>query len=197
MIDASSSNFIVRDCLDLGILILNSAWPRLGVFASHHVGALPIRDLAGGRRIDARHRPQAGHTLGTRRSRRLLPCGPTSRPPKRRLPPHAHRRAEQPEHRRLPARPCDAGLQREPRQSHTHPLVQPRLLHPGAVHFRQRRPRRLPLRGEMFNLTTTPRFHNQNTTIGAANPGIITTAGSPSSHQCIQRQIQVAAKFTF
>lgn len=58
-------------------------------------------------------------------------------------------------------------------------------------------PRQLQLRGEMFNLTNTPQFNNPNTTIGVANTGIITAAGSPSSFQRIQRQIQVAAKFTF
>ncbi len=58
-------------------------------------------------------------------------------------------------------------------------------------------PRQLQLRGEMFNLTNTPQFNNPNTTIGVANTGIITSAGSPRSFQRIQRQIQVAAKFTF
>ena len=49
--------------------------------------------------------------------------------------------------------------------------------------------RQLQLRGEMLDITDTP--------IGVANSGIITSAGSPTSFPRIQRQIQVAAKFTF
>jgi hypothetical protein len=55
----------------------------------------------------------------------------------------------------------------------------------------------LQLRGEIFNLTNTPQFNNPNTTIGVATTGVISSAGSPSSFQRIQRQIQLAAKFTF
>lgn len=62
---------------------------------------------------------------------------------------------------------------------------------------RGEKPKQLQLRGEMFNLTNTPQFNNPNTTIGVANAGIITSAGSPSSFQRIQRQVQVAAKFVF
>ncbi len=55
----------------------------------------------------------------------------------------------------------------------------------------------LQLRGELFNVTNTPQFNNPNTTIGVAQSGVINSAGSPSSFQRIQRQIQLAAKFTF
>lgn len=58
-------------------------------------------------------------------------------------------------------------------------------------------PKQLQLRGEMFNLTNTPQFNNPNTTIGVANTGIITAAGSPTSFQRIQRQIQIAVRFLF
>jgi hypothetical protein len=58
-------------------------------------------------------------------------------------------------------------------------------------------PKVLQLRGEIFNLTNTPQFNNPNTTIGVATTGVISSAGSPSSFQRIQRQIQLAAKFTF
>ncbi len=58
-------------------------------------------------------------------------------------------------------------------------------------------PKVLQLRGEIFNLTNTPQFNNPNTTIGVATTGIISSAGSPSSFQRIQRQVQLAAKFTF
>lgn len=58
-------------------------------------------------------------------------------------------------------------------------------------------PKMLQLRGEMFNITNTPQFNNPNTTIGVANSGIVAAAGSPSSFQRIQRQIQIAAKFVF
>ena len=58
-------------------------------------------------------------------------------------------------------------------------------------------PKVLQLRGEIFNLTNTPQFNNPNTTIGVASTGVISSAGSPSSFQRIQRQVQLAAKFTF
>jgi hypothetical protein len=49
----------------------------------------------------------------------------------------------------------------------------------------------------MFNITNTPQFNNPNTTIGVANTGLIAAAGSPTSFQRIQRQIQLAARFIF
>jgi hypothetical protein len=58
-------------------------------------------------------------------------------------------------------------------------------------------PKMLQIRGEIFNLTNTPQFNNPNTTIGVAQSGVINSAGSPSSFQRIQRQVQLAAKFTF
>jgi len=58
-------------------------------------------------------------------------------------------------------------------------------------------PKTLQLRGEMFNITNTPQFNNPNTTIGVAATSTINSAGSPSSFQRIQRQIQVAVKFIF
>ena len=57
--------------------------------------------------------------------------------------------------------------------------------------------KQLQLRGEIFNVTNTPQFNNPNTTIGLAVTGLISSAGSPSSFQRIQRQIQLAAKFVF
>lgn len=58
-------------------------------------------------------------------------------------------------------------------------------------------PKVLQIRGEIFNLTNTPQFNNPNTTIGVQNVAVINAAGSPSSFQRIQRQVQIAAKFTF
>ena len=58
-------------------------------------------------------------------------------------------------------------------------------------------PRQLQIRGEIFNLTNTPQFNNPNTTIGVATTGLISSAGSPTSFQRIQRQVQLAMKFTF
>jgi hypothetical protein len=58
-------------------------------------------------------------------------------------------------------------------------------------------PKQLQLRGEMFNITNTPQFNNPNTTIGVQNSGIIAAAGSPTSFQRIQRQIQLAVRFIF
>ena len=58
-------------------------------------------------------------------------------------------------------------------------------------------PRQLQLRGEVFNVTNTPQFNNPNTTIGVGNSASINSAGSPSSFQRINRQIQLAAKFIF
>jgi hypothetical protein len=58
-------------------------------------------------------------------------------------------------------------------------------------------PKQLQLRGEMFNITNTPQFNNPNTTIGVTAAGLISAAGSPSSFQRIQRQIQLGIKFLF
>ena len=58
-------------------------------------------------------------------------------------------------------------------------------------------PKQLQLRGEMFNLTNTPQFNNPNTTIGVNTSGLISSAGSPSSFQRIQRQIQLGIKLLF
>jgi hypothetical protein len=58
-------------------------------------------------------------------------------------------------------------------------------------------PKMLQIRGEVFNVTNTPQFNNPNTTIGVNNAGVISSAGSPSSFQRIQRQVQLAARFTF
>jgi hypothetical protein len=58
-------------------------------------------------------------------------------------------------------------------------------------------PKQLQIRGEVFNVTNTPQFNNPNVTIGVANAGTINSAGSPSSFQRIQRQIQLGAKFLF
>jgi len=58
-------------------------------------------------------------------------------------------------------------------------------------------PKLLQIRGEIFNLTNTPQFNNPNVTIGVATTGVVSSAGSPTSFQRIQRQIQLGAKFTF
>jgi hypothetical protein len=58
-------------------------------------------------------------------------------------------------------------------------------------------PKRLQLRGELFNVTNTPQFNNPNVTIGVAASGLITAAGSPASFQRINRQIQLGAKLIF
>lgn len=58
-------------------------------------------------------------------------------------------------------------------------------------------PRQLQLRGEMFNITNTPQFNQPNGTIGTANVATINSAGSPTSFQRVQRQIQLGAKFIF
>ena len=58
-------------------------------------------------------------------------------------------------------------------------------------------PKQLQLRGEVFNITNTPQFNNPNTAIGVSSTAVISAAGSPSSFQRIQRQIQIGARFTF
>ena len=58
-------------------------------------------------------------------------------------------------------------------------------------------PKQLQIRGEVFNITNTPQFNNPNTTIGVNNTGVISSAGSPTSFQRIQRQIQLGVKLLF
>lgn len=58
-------------------------------------------------------------------------------------------------------------------------------------------PRQLQIRGEFFNVTNTPQFNMPNGTIGTATAGTINSAGSPTSFQRIQRQIQLGAKLVF
>lgn len=58
-------------------------------------------------------------------------------------------------------------------------------------------PKQLQIRGEFFNVTNTPQFNQPNTTIGTANAATINSAGSPTSFQRVQRQIQLGAKFVF
>ena len=58
-------------------------------------------------------------------------------------------------------------------------------------------PKQLQLRGEFFNVTNTPQFNTPNATIGTPNAGTINSAGSPTSFQRVQRQIQIGAKFIF
>lgn len=58
-------------------------------------------------------------------------------------------------------------------------------------------PKMLQIRREIFNLTNTPQFNNPNTTIGVNTTGVISSAGSPTSFQRIQRQVQPAARLTF
>jgi hypothetical protein len=58
-------------------------------------------------------------------------------------------------------------------------------------------PKQLQIRGEVFNITNTPQFNNPNTTIGVNNTGVTSSAGSPTSFQRIQRQIQLGVKFLF
>jgi hypothetical protein len=59
-------------------------------------------------------------------------------------------------------------------------------------------PRRsLEFRAEMFNVSNTPQFNNPNTSIGSANAGIVSAAGSPQTFQRTSRQIQLAMKLYF
>lgn len=59
-------------------------------------------------------------------------------------------------------------------------------------------PRRsLEFRAEMFNVSNTPQFNNPNASIGSANAGIISSAGSPQTFQRTSRQIQLAMKLYF
>jgi hypothetical protein len=55
----------------------------------------------------------------------------------------------------------------------------------------------LQLRAEFFNILNTPQFDNPATTVGSATFGTISSAGSESTFQRIERQVQLAAKITF
>jgi len=59
-------------------------------------------------------------------------------------------------------------------------------------------PRRaLEFRAELFNVSNTPQFNNPNASIGSANAGIISSAGSPQTFQRTSRQAQMAMKLYF
>ena len=55
----------------------------------------------------------------------------------------------------------------------------------------------LQLRAEFFNLLNTPQFNNPAATAGSAAIGTISSAGSESTFQRIERQVQLAAKINF
>jgi hypothetical protein len=55
----------------------------------------------------------------------------------------------------------------------------------------------IQFRTETFNVTNTPQFNQPVASIGAANSGRITSAGSEATLQRTQRQIQMALKFLF
>jgi len=55
----------------------------------------------------------------------------------------------------------------------------------------------LQLRGEFFNLFNTPQFNNPTATAGTSANGIVSSAGSDTSFQRTERQIQLAAKVSF
>jgi hypothetical protein len=57
--------------------------------------------------------------------------------------------------------------------------------------------RRLQLRAEAFNLTNTPQFNNPASTVGNANAGTVTSAGSTLTLQRTPRQVQLALKLYF
>jgi hypothetical protein len=46
----------------------------------------------------------------------------------------------------------------------------------------------------MFNVFNTPQFNNPNASIGSAQAGIISSAGSPLTFQRTSRQVQMAMK---
>lgn len=56
---------------------------------------------------------------------------------------------------------------------------------------------RLQFRAEMFNAFNTPQFNNPNPTIGSPNTGRISSAGSETTLQRTQRQVQFALKLMF
>lgn len=55
----------------------------------------------------------------------------------------------------------------------------------------------LQLRAEFFNLFNTPQFNNPGATAGTGALGTISSAGSEPTFQRTERQIQLAAKFSF
>lgn len=55
----------------------------------------------------------------------------------------------------------------------------------------------LQLRAEFFNLFNTPQFNNPGATFGTATFGKISSAGSASTFQRLERQVQLAAKINF
>jgi len=55
----------------------------------------------------------------------------------------------------------------------------------------------LQLRAEFFNLFNTPQFNNPGATAGTGAFGTISSAGSESTFQRIERQVQLAAKINF
>jgi hypothetical protein len=55
----------------------------------------------------------------------------------------------------------------------------------------------LEFRAELFNISNTPQFNNPNASIGSANAGIISSAGSPQTFQRTSRQVQMAMKLYF
>jgi hypothetical protein len=63
--------------------------------------------------------------------------------------------------------------------------------------FAIREQMRLQFRAEAFNITNTPQFNQPVGSIGAANSGRITSAGSEVTLQRTPRQIQLALKFLF
>lgn len=55
----------------------------------------------------------------------------------------------------------------------------------------------LQLRAEFFNLFNTPQFDNPGNTVSAATFGEVSSAGDEPLFQRLERQVQLAAKFTF
>lgn len=55
----------------------------------------------------------------------------------------------------------------------------------------------LQLRAEFFNLFNTPQFNNPGATVGSGSLGKVSSAGSASTFQRLERQVQVAAKINF
>ncbi len=63
-----------------------------------------------------------------------------------------------------------------------------------SFYFGQDRVRRAEFRAEFFNLTNTPHFNTPNSSIGSPDAGRITAAGSKSTFQRTERQVQFALK---
>jgi hypothetical protein len=55
----------------------------------------------------------------------------------------------------------------------------------------------LQVRAEFFNLFNTPQFNNPATTVGTGTFGTVSSAGSEPVQQRLERNIQLATKFTF